>query len=63
MLYVIPKWASQELQGREDYCLISKVNILNGRGQAGPYLISLTASPYISTWLVETIRFTWIATL
>lgn len=40
-LYVIPKWASQELEGREDYCLIfSKVNILNGHRQAGPYLIS-----------------------
>ena len=25
---------------REDYCLISKVNILNGHGQAGPYVIS-----------------------
>ena len=62
-LYVIPKWASEEFEDREDYCLISKVNIFNGRGQAGPYLISPYGKPLYSTWLVETIRFTWIATL
>ena len=31
-LYVIPKLNIRESEGPEDYCLLSKVNTLNGRG-------------------------------
>ena len=59
-LYVIPKRVSQELAGHRRFCLLSKVNTLNGHGQANQHLSPQRASPYIPTWLAGNIWFTWI---
>jgi hypothetical protein len=62
-LYEIPRWGLRELDRglHKDHCLLSKVNTLNGRGQASQHLSS-QGKPLHSrqTLLVENLWFTRI---
>ena len=58
--YVILKRALWELDGLEDYCLLSKGDDLEQvkAEDKQARTISPKASPYVPTWLVEDICFT-----